>query len=152
MSDTSNIQTTELQSTELQPPDWVPQTVDRALAALTHDQQRAAMMISCGRTATEIYAAGISRASLNRYRKIPEFRIALAALNRETWETTRQKVLAAGTDAIEYLHQVVVNEDLLTRDRVKAAEAILKLSGDRRMRPLITTDLVEVESQIIQEN
>jgi hypothetical protein len=69
-------------------------------------------------------------------------------LAADRWESVRAKLLSGSEVAVDFLVEVLGDPDRTTRDRLRAAEIVLRLTGDATFRPTTNTNLKTIESQI----
>lgn len=131
---------------------WEPSVIDGAYNRLTPQQKTASTLIAAGvsvsDTASQIQ---VGLQTVWRWLRNPDFLLVVNARRSEVWEQTRAKMLDLTSKAVEYLGDVLADDDAPRRDRLRAAELILRAYGDRYNRTKITTDPVEIEAQIMEQ-
>jgi hypothetical protein len=91
---------------------------------------------------------GIAPQTVYSWRRLAKFRRAVNILAADRWESVRAKLLSGSEVAVDFLVEVLGDPDRTTRDRLRAAEIVLRLTGDATFRPTTNTNLKTIESQI----
>ncbi len=120
-----------------------------AYASLSSHQRQAAELLALGWTKNATAeAVGVTERSIFTWESDPTFRQAVAELAQSSWRSVSHRVAALAADAIDFLAVVLADDDRPTRDRLRAAEIILKVSSDPNFRPNLVRDRATIERQI----
>jgi hypothetical protein len=143
---------TEITPTDLAAPDWVPSVFETAYQSLMPQQKTAAALIASGVAVAEVARqVGVDRTGVWRWMRNPNFLIVVGHYRKETWDALKAKMLSLADQATSYLAEVLADEDAPRRDRLRAAELILRVHSDRYNRTKIITDPVEIEAELMEQ-
>jgi uncharacterized protein (DUF1778 family) len=84
-----------------------------------------AALLSHGNHEEAARAAGVSRRTLNRYQKVPEFRVAYLEARRAVMFQANARLQQAASAAVSTLVKVMVDPSTPAAARVRAADCIL---------------------------
>lgn len=120
-----------------------------ALAGLSDRQRRSSELLAMGWNVTSVAeAAGVTVTTVNTWLDRPDFRMAIAYLLRIQWVATQNRITNLATEAIDFLAQTLADQERPTRDRIKAAEILLKLATEPVFRPNMAASRERIEREI----
>jgi len=97
---------------------------------LSENQQIAAGLIASGlRGNATAKRVGISESQLSRWRQLPAFRCRVNQLLNEASASTKDKLVALASTAVDVLALIMIDATSSPADRIKAAVALLSLVG-----------------------
>lgn len=108
-------------------------------------------MISSGTIAEAANAAGISQATLYRWRQEPEFQAIVNRVKSEALSNASNRLAALSTDAVSTLKDIADDKLTPPAQRVSAARTILETAFKAREQDEIIARLDNLE-KITQEN
>ena len=110
---------------------------------LTAAQTTAAIALAEGKKAVAVAkAAKVTRETIRRWSRIPEFAELIATTRRELWQAGISRAVAMVDDALEVARAIALGEDPAARpsDKLAACKVILDLAGK--------LDAMELEARI----
>lgn len=120
-----------------------------ALAGLSDRQRRAAELLSMGWGVTSVAeSVSVTPTTIRVWLDQPAFRLAIAYLLRIQWVATQNRITNLATEAIDFLAQTLADQERPTRDRLKAAEILLKLATEPVFRPNMAASRERIEREI----
>lgn len=120
-----------------------------ALAALPDRRRAAAELLALGWGVTSVAEnVSVTVTTINAWLDQPEFRLAIAYLLRIQWTAVQHRVVNLATEAIDFLAETLADQERPTRDRIKAAEILLKLATEPVFRPNMAASRERIEREI----
>jgi transposase len=99
-----------------------------AFAALSPIQQRAVELLVGGKSIASVARMlNVDRATVYRWKRIPEFECAIANASKEVFDAVNHRLLRLAMKAMATLDRVLTEAD--TKEAVRAAIAILRALG-----------------------
>lgn len=115
--------------------------------SLTQQQGRAAGMLAAGNTVGDVAnALGVDRATVWRWRQVPEFQEHANELRRLTWRAAADRMRQNAALAAEVLASILADPLAAPRYRVAAARVVLGAAGPL-FPPVVETTSDSVESR-----
>jgi hypothetical protein len=123
--------------------------ISAVFAGLTQKQREALGLLAEGRSVADVGAElGIEQSTIYAIANRREGRLILAFLSQVKWDEFKRKILNAAPFAISLTLATLHDEDAPRRDRLKAAEVILKVVSDPNLRPFLNTSPDAIDRQI----
>ena len=120
---------------------------------LSEAQSRAAQLIATGRSGRSVASElGIHPSTLSGWRQSPEFRALVNAILDEAKTATRNKLIHAGSLALDTLIKILTSPTSSDRDKLTAAAQVLSIVSPTPAQPGPTTgrEILEAEAQQAQ--
>lgn len=120
-----------------------------ALSRLSDRQRRAAELLALGWGVTATAEnVSVTCQTVNVWQDQADFRMAIAHLLKIQWMATQNRIVNLATEAIDFLAETLADQERPTRDRIKAAEILLKLATEPVFRPNMATSRERIEREI----
>lgn len=102
-----------------------------AFAALSPIQQRAVELLVAGKSIASVARTlQVDRATVYRWKRIPEFECAIANASKEVFDAVNHRLLRLAVKAMATLDRVLTQAD--SKEAVRAAVSILRAIGQFR--------------------
>jgi cytochrome P450 len=120
---------------------------------LSEAQARAAQLIASGRSGRSVAGElGVHPSTLSGWRQAPEFRAAVNSILDEAKTATRNKLIHAGSLALDVLCKIMSSPTASDRDKLAAAAQVLNIVAPTPANPGPTTgrEIIQAEAQQAQ--
>jgi transposase-like protein len=97
---------------------------------LSSQQQQAAEMLAAGKPVAEVaQTIGVDRATVWRWRQLPEFQEHMNELRGLAWRAAADKLRQNAVVAVDVLGSVLTDATVPARDRIAAAREVIRAAG-----------------------
>lgn len=120
-------------------------------ALLSEAQSRAAQLIATGRSGRSVAGElGVHPSTLSGWRQAPEFRALVNEILSEAKTATRNKLIHAGSLALDTLIKILTSPTASDRDKLSAAAQVLNIVSPTPASPGPVTGKAIIEAEAAQ--